>query len=92
MIEMKAIYERFDICEYCRKLGMHDVELFINGGGRMYLEIYDTYPDIMECVIGNIGEKGWVVRNGLEKPSLIIEVKCNLRKIALDISKEMCYS
>ena len=58
----------------------------------MYLEIYDTYPDIMECVIGNIGEKAWIVRNGLEKPSLIIEVKNNLRKIALDNFKEMCYS
>lgn len=92
MIDMKDVNELFDIVDYCRSLDLFDVELFINGAGKMYLTINDTYPDVFVYEIGNIGEKAWAVRNGFETPSYIIEIKQKLQKIALDISKEMCYS
>ena len=87
MIEMK-----FDVEGYCELNGLHDVEVYISGSGMIYLTVNDIYPDGMEYVIGNTGEKAWCVVEGWKKPSTIAEIKKNIKKIALDISKEMCYS
>ena len=84
---MRNINEKFDIEEYCHMCGLYNVELYINGAGNIFLNVYDGY-EYSEYEIGNTGENCYCVKLGYRKPSTIISIKREINKISLDILRE----
>lgn len=85
---MNRINEKFDIEEYCKMCGIHNFEVYINGGGHIYLIVYDV-NDHSEYEVGNTGENAYCVKVGYRNPSNIISIKREIKKISLDILSEM---
>ena len=81
---MRNINDNFDIEEYCSSCGLCDVEVYINGGGHIFIIVHDGYDDF-EYEIGNTGENAYCVKVGYRKPSNIVSIKREINKIALDI-------
>lgn len=81
--------KNFDIEEYCNMCGIYNAEVYINGAGNIFLIVYDG-DEYSEYEIGNTGEKCYAVKFGYRKPSTIISIKREIKKISLDILSEMC--
>lgn len=85
---MSNINDNFDIYGYCRKCGLYNVEVYINGAGNIFLIVYDG-DEYSEYEIGNTGENCYSVKLGYRKPSSIISIKREIKKISLDILVEI---
>ena len=68
--------------------GLYNVEVFINGAGNIFLIVYDGC-EYSEYEIGNTGENCYCVKWEHRKPSTIISIKREIKKISLEILSEM---
>ena len=80
---MDKINEKFDIEEYCNMRGLN-AEVYINGSGMIFLIVHDGYDD-NEYEIGNTGVNSYCVKMGYRKPSSIISIKREIKKIPLTL-------
>ena len=81
---MKNIDEKFDILEYCTMCGLYNADVYINGSGMIFIIVDDGCYDF-ECEIGNTGENAYCVKIGYRKPSTIVSIKREIKKISLEI-------
>ena len=88
---MKNINDKFDIEEYCTICGMINFEVYVNGAGHIFIIVYDG-NEYLEYEVGNTGDNAYCVKVGYRKPSTIVSIKREIKKISLDILDEMRYS